>query len=206
MNEAIMDGVVTDRATVRQYVENTSREVQHLSRLIDDLFELTTLDTGRVELNREATNLPDMISDLIATIKPQADSRQIKLSGNVSSGVKDVCIAPDKIQRVLLNLLDNAIRHTPQGQQIRVEARDDGTQIRVSVNNTGSIIKSEELPRIFESFYRGDQSRQRGGDGYRGTGLGLAIARGFIQAHGGQIWVESTPESGTTFSFTLPTV
>jgi len=204
MNEAIIDGVVNDRKTVMTYLLNTNREVAHLSQLIDDLFELTTLDAGRQLDDKEAFCLREMLSETVETLRPRATSRQITLNGRIGKGVSHVCIAPSKIQRVLYNLLDNAIRHTPEGERVLVEAFTDAEQVRVSVNNTGSVIPPESLPQIFDSFYRGDHARQRTRDGYRGTGLGLAIARGFVEAHGGNIWVESTPHTGTTFTFTLP--
>lgn len=204
MNEAILDGVVIEKDDVRGYLQNTAREVEHLSRLIDDLFELTTLDTNREEQVNEVHSLRDMVSDTIAAMKPQAALRQITLTGELGSGLSEVCISPNRIQRVLHNLLDNAIRHTPPGERITVFAFHDPARVKVSINNTGSVIPAVDLERIFESFYRGDQARQQSGDGYRGTGLGLAIARGFIEAHGGKIWAASTPETGTTFTFALP--
>jgi two-component system sensor histidine kinase ResE len=105
---------------------------------------------------------------------------------------------------VLYNLLDNAIHHTPQDGQVTLRVRSENRHIEVSVHNSGSAIPPEELPRIFERFYRGERSRARSSSGYRGTGLGLAIARGFVEAHGGTITAESDPNSGTTFTFTLP--
>jgi signal transduction histidine kinase len=204
MNEAILDGVVSDEATQRRYMKTIQREVHNLSRLIDDLFEISKLDAGRVEFDREAFFLRDLLSDTIASASPHARRREIDLTGFISKGVGQVCIAPDKVQRVLRNLLDNAIHHTPPGEKIRVIARNEDDFVRVSVNNTGSFIAQEDLERIFESFYRGDRSRQQGKDGYRGTGLGLAIAKRFVEAHGGRIWVESSADTGTTFNFTLP--
>lgn len=204
MIEAIADGVVSDPATVERYMQTSLTELQHLSRLIDDLFELAKLDAGHLEAHYDNTSLADLISDVLSSMGPQAARRAITLHGSVSPDIDPVYMAPDKIQRVLYNLLDNALRYTPSGGRVTIHACRDGAQVRVDVHNTGSVIHNADLPHVFDSFYRGESSRARSEDGHRGTGLGLAIARGFVEAHRGRIWVESKPEQGTTFSFTLP--
>ena len=113
-------------------------------------------------------------------------------------------MAPDKIQRVLSNLVDNAIKYAESGVCVTLRAWRIGDEIRINIHNSGSYIPQDVLPRLFESFYRGEGSRMRSDDGARGTGLGLAIARGFIEAHGGSIWATSAKDKGTTFSFSLP--
>lgn len=207
MNEAIIDGVVDDPADIARYTGNIQKEVHHLSHLIDDLFELSQLDAGRIEVSRELTSLRDLISDTLGSMTVKAAKQQIDLQGEVRGDVDMIRIAPDKIQRTLYNLLDNAIRHTPPGGAINLcsEPMGDG-QVKISVHNTGSWVADEQLAKIFESFYRGEASRAQEGDGYRGTGLGLAIARGFVEAHGGRIWAESSEQDGVTFSFVLPVV
>ncbi|MCU0497194.1 MAG: HAMP domain-containing histidine kinase [Anaerolineae bacterium] len=204
MNEAIIDGVVADPQTIAEYTYNIQRETQHLTRLIDDLFELSKLDTGHFRLTCEPTSLHDLISDTIGSLMAQAERDQITLSGQVSEQVGLVNLAADKIQRVLYNLLDNALKYTPKGGSITITAQREGSHVYVKVHNTGSAIAPEDTSRLFESFYRGEASRASSPTGDRGTGLGLAIARGFVVAHGGEIGVESTPMRGTTFWFTLP--
>jgi signal transduction histidine kinase len=113
-------------------------------------------------------------------------------------------MVPDKIQRVLYNLIDNALQHTPPQGEVIIRACREADQVRVEVHNTGSTIDPGQISHLFDSFYRGDSSRVRDEDGRRGTGLGLAIARGFVEAHRGKIWVESCADTGTTFTFTLP--
>ncbi len=204
MLEAVTDGVVTDDATVQRYVKNSLDEIQNLSDLINELFEMAQLDAGHVPLDIQPTSLRDMISDTLGSMAAKAARKQITLSGVVDDGVDIVNIAPDKIQRVLSNLVNNALLYTPEHEQVMIHARRSAQGIEVVVRNTGVYINPEELPRLFESFYRGEKSRARTEDGTRGAGLGLAIARGFIEAHGGSIRAESDPQHGTQFIFTLP--
>jgi signal transduction histidine kinase len=204
MVEAIADGVVTDPDTVARYVRSTLSELQHLSRLIDDLFEMAKLDAGQLELQFDMSSLNDLISDVLSSMSVQATQHHIRVDGCVNPDADLVYMAPDKIQRVIYNLLDNALSYTPPDGAVTINACRDGAHIRVDVHNTGSFIDPVHAPHVFESFYRGESSRVRGDDGRRGTGLGLAIARGFVEAHRGKIWVDSAPERGTTFSFTLP--
>jgi signal transduction histidine kinase len=204
MNEAVLDGVVSDSETIARYTANMQREIQHLSRLIDDLFELVQLDSGHPRLMREKTSLSDLISDTISSVGVRTSHQGIKLICEIDRAIDPAYIASDKIQRVLYNLLDNAIHHTPQGGEITLSAHPVKGHLQVSVHNTDSYIAPVDLPHIFQSFYRGEPSRAQTNDGYRGTGLGLAIAKGFVEAHGGKLWVDSQPEHGTTFTFTLP--
>ncbi len=123
------------------------------------------------------------------------------LQGSAGPGVDPTLMDSGKIGRVLANLISNALRHTPAGGTVEVNAWLEGTEVRVSVADTGTGIDPADLPRVFERFYRGDKSRSRASGG---AGLGLAIAKGIIEAHGGRIWAESRPEGGTRITFTLP--
>ncbi|MBN2303402.1 MAG: HAMP domain-containing histidine kinase [Anaerolineae bacterium] len=204
MIEAIADGVVTDQGTVDRYIQTSLTELRHLSRLIDDLFELAKLDAGHLEAQYDQSSLSDLISDVVSSMSPQAAQRSITLQGTVNQDIDPVYMAPDKIQRVLYNLLDNALRYTPSGGEVTIHACREAQSVRVDVHNSGAAISGTDLPHIFQSFYRGERSRVQDTDGHRGTGLGLAIARGFVEAHKGRIWVDSQSDYGTTFSFTLP--
>jgi signal transduction histidine kinase len=204
MLEALADEVVTDPDTMARYVHSSLSEIRHLSRLIDDLFELAKLDTQRLEAHYDMSSLKDLISDVLSSTQARAEHRQITLVGTVSEDLDPVYMAPDKIQRVLHNLIDNALRHTPPHGEVTIRAGREGDQVRVEVHNTGSAVDRAHVNHLFDSFYRGDSSRVRDEDGRRGTGLGLAIARGFVEAHRGKIWVDSRADTGTTFSFTLP--
>lgn len=204
MMEAISDGIITDEETKSRYLNNSLTEIEHLSALIDDLFEMAQLDVGHLELDFYSTSIRDMISDTISSMSPGAAKKHITLSGNVADDVRDVIVAPDKIHRVLTNLVSNAIKYTPMEESVTIHARRINNAVQIDVHNTGVHIDAETLPLLFQSFYRGEASRKQGDDGERGTGLGLAIARGFVEAHGGTIFATSTPDTGTTFSFILP--
>ncbi len=204
MNEAMIDGVVNDKETVTRYQESIQKEIQHLSHLIDDLFDLAQMDTGHLKMDRVHTSLHDLISDTLGSIGARATAQQVTLTGTVDDNVPMVNIAADKIQRVLYNLLDNALNYTPIQGQVSVKAKVVGDEVRISVHNSGPAIAPEDLPHIFTSFYMGERSRAQAKRTTRGAGLGLAIARGFVEAHGGRLWVESAPEQGTTFTFSLP--
>ena len=129
----------------------------------------------------------------------------MRLEGQVSSAVDPVLIDPEKIQRVLYNLVSNAIRHTPAGGHVQLGAEVSGPdQVRVTVTDSGEGIATADLPQVFERFWRGEQARTRAHSGERGAGLGLAIARGLVEAHDGSIEVQSRPGEGAQFSFTLP--
>ena len=204
MIEAVLDGVVDDDETVHRYLDNSRGEIEHLSGLIDDLFELAQLDVGHLQINFQRASIRDLISDTLGSMRLQAEQRGIELKGDVDDDVDMIQMAPDKIQRVLTNLVDNAIKYAKSGVRVSLRAWRIGDEVRIDIHNSGSYIPEDVLPRLFESFYRGEGSRKRNADGARGTGLGLAIARGFIEAHGGRIWATSVESKGTTFSFSLP--
>lgn len=203
--EALVDGVADDEMTRRRYLQTAQREIRNLSDLIDDLFELSQLESGHVELRLQRSSLGDLLSDTLGTLQPVARRREVQLEGEVSSGVDPVLIDPEKIQRVLYNLVSNAIRHTPAGGHVRLGAAASGPgQVRVTVSDSGEGIAAADLPQVFERFWRGERARTREQDGERGAGLGLAIARGLVEAHRGRIEVRSRPGEGAQFSFTLP--
>jgi two-component system sensor histidine kinase SaeS len=201
MVESINDGVVTDEPTIRRYLHHLQREVEYLSRLIDDLFELSQIDAGLIALQLDWANLQDVISDTLESVSAQAAQQKLAVEGVVDEGLPPVLMDTRRVQRVLYNLVQNALRHTPSDGTIRIEARDAGPEVRVVVSDTGEGIPTEDLPRIFEQFYRGDRARSRDSSG---GGLGLSIAEGIVAAHGGRIWAESAVGLGSTFTFTLP--
>ena len=205
MVEAIADGVADDPATIRRYVGAMERETVSLGRLIDDLFEMARLDAGQLALRLAPSQVDALVAETLDLMGAQADQHQIALRAWVDSGLPPVMVDADRIQRVLTNLIQNAIRHTPVDGSVTVDAADLGRDVQVNVRDTGEGIAEDDLPHVFDRFYRGDKARSRDA-GRGGAGLGLAIARRLIEAHGGRIWVAQPPGGGSVFSFTLPKV
>ncbi|MBE0683281.1 MAG: HAMP domain-containing protein [Anaerolineales bacterium] len=205
--EALEDGVVDDPATVQRYLNTAQRDVRSLSSLIDDLFQMAQLNAGGIPLNREPSSLADLISDTLESFAEPAARQQVKLEGSVAADVDPVTMDTQRIGRVLNNLIGNAIRHTPSQGEVKVHAQRSSTGVEVTVSDTGEGIRPQDLPHIFESFYRGEKSRSRMTGG---AGLGLAISRGIVQAHGGELKVESPSTAqgeagrGSRFTFNLP--
>lgn len=202
--EAIADDIVIEPEPIKDYVQNSLHEVENFKALLDDLFAIAQLDAGHMNLTFVQASLSDLISDTVSGMYARAQQRDITIKGEIAPDIDPVYMAPDKIQRVLHNLIDNAIRHTPQSGTITIRAFKKGRGVYVEVHNTGAFIDPQHLPRIFEKFYRGEVARQQAEDGHRNAGLGLAIARGFVEAHEGKISVVSNPDSGTSFRFAIP--
>ena len=202
--EAVADGIADDPEAEARYLRSARRELAHLSQLVDDLFELARIDAGVLKLHLERASLHDLISDTLSSFQPQAEQRRIRLVGEVSNEVDPVLANPPKLQRVLHNLIGNALRHTPADGTIALRAELRGEVVQVVVADTGEGIAAEDLPRVFERSFRREVSRTRPErDDALGAGLGLAIARGLIEAHGGTMDVESRLGRGSSFRFTL---
>ena len=199
--EALADGMVEDPQTVQRYLRATQRDIRSLSAMIDDLFQMAQLDAGGMPLNREYGSLSDLVSDTLESFSELAGRQEVSLAGQVGSGVDPVFMDTPRIGRVLNNLIGNALRHTPAGGKVQVQVSSHEKEIIVEVSDTGEGIPQEDMPYVFERFYRGDKSRNRATGG---AGLGLAIVRGIVEAHGGRIIVESQVEQGTKFQFSLP--
>lgn len=201
--EALYDGVVEDPETVKRYLLTAQRDVMSLSALIDDLFQMSQLDAGGFPLHRAPASLTDLVSDTLESFSQLAKQQEITLEGQVESDVDPVFMDTQAIGRVFNNLISNALRHTPPRGRVSVWVRRTRSSVEVTVSDTGEGIRAQDVPHIFERFYRGDASRSRQ-RGTSGAGLGLAIARGIVQAHGGDIHVQSEPGKGTQFTFHLP--
>jgi signal transduction histidine kinase len=205
MIEALNDGVVTDTETVHRYLHTIQGETQHLARLIDDLFELSQIDAGALKLHLEPTSLGDMVSDALESMSAQAEQKKVRLEGNIEGSPPQVPLDAPRMQRVLYNLIQNAIRHTPQDGTITLTVRDAKDKVELTIADTGEGIPQDDLPYIFDSFYRGERARTR--EKYSsgpGAGLGLAIAKGIVEAHGGMISATSAPGHGAIFRLELP--
>jgi signal transduction histidine kinase len=188
-----------DRLTPEErerYLEIAARHAERLGRLIDDLFELTKLEHGP-ELHAEPFALADLVQDVVLKCQLEADRRSVRLDVEPSGPMPRVYGDIRLVERVIENLVANALRHTAEGGRVRVELRSDDRRVHVRVTDTGSGIPPEELPRIFDRF-----SRNRSGG--HGSGLGLAISKRAVELHGGTLDVESTPGQGSVFRFDLP--
>jgi signal transduction histidine kinase len=196
--EAISDGVVKpDENTIRSLNE----EASSLSRLVNDLQELSLADADEIKLVKQPENVANLIKEGVTAIQTKAAARGLTISPDLPATLPIANIDSHRIKQVLLNLLENAVAHTDPGGRITVTAKQQGNQIHISVADTGEGIPAKELPLIFERFYRVDKSRTRATGG---SGLGLTIAKRLVEAHGGTIEVKSEPGQGSTFTFTIP--
>lgn len=200
MVEALEDGVVDDPATVARYLATIRQEADRLAQLVDDLFELSRIQAGALDLDLERVGLADLVSDAIAATGITADARGVSLEGRMHEPAPEVAASVPDLARVIRNLLDNAIRHTPRGGAVRVEASTMGDHAVLSVHDTCGGIPDNEIDRVFDLAFRGDAARTPG-DG--GGGFGLAIARGLVEAHQGDIDVCNT-DGGCRFTVRLP--
>jgi two-component system sensor histidine kinase BaeS len=165
------------------------------------MFQVSQLDAGGFQLQLEPASLTDLLSDTLESFTAQAEQTQITLNGSATPGIDPLPMDVQRIGRVLNNLVSNALRHTPPGGTVTLRAAPTPGGVSVSVSDTGEGILPEDIPHVFERFYRGDKSRNRLSGG---AGLGLAIAKGIVEAHSGNIDVQSERGKGTTFTFTLP--
>lgn len=201
MTEALEDGVVDDPDVVGRYHSSIRVEADRLSGLVDDLFELSRINAGALRLNLEPVCLSELVSDAIASAAPIANAKGVRLLGSVAGELPDVEVSPPEMARVLRNLLENAIRHTPSDGAVRVEAAADAHSAYVNVADACGGIPEDDVDRVFELAFRGEADR-RSGNG-AGAGLGLTIARGIVHAHRGEISVHNEGE-GCRFTVRLP--
>ena len=196
--QAILDGVYPlEMAQMAGLYDET----RLLARLVDDLHDLALADAGQLRLEHTPVNVSDLARTAVGQFDPVAEAAGVKLTLETSEDAPEVLGDADRLAQVLRNLLSNAIRHTPAGGQVVMRVGRSGEQVTIQVADTGSGIAPEDLPHVFDRFYRGDKSRSRRGGG---AGLGLAITRQLVTAHGGQIEVASTPGQGTSFVVVLP--
>lgn len=199
--EALADGVVYEPEMQLRYLRTAKRDIDALANLVDDLFDMAQLDAGGLKLERGLNSIADLISDTLESFAAAAAEKGVSLTGMAAPGVDPVFVDARQIQRVLNNLVANALRHTPPGGTVRLHAYPARAGAVVEVHDSGEGIRAEDMPHVFEQFFRGERSRSRSTGG---AGLGLAIVKALVEAHGGQIRVESAPAQGARFIFTLP--
>jgi len=196
--EAMQDGVLE---TNPENLESLHQETLVLARLIDDLRTLSLAESGQLKFNFGRADIRELAVKVVDSMETQFASKGVRLSLEAEKGLAPIPADPDRIEQVLRNLLSNALHYTPKGGSVAVRLTPDGDGVTASVADTGIGIPAEDLPRIFERFYRVDRSRTRSTGG---TGLGLAIVKQLVEAHGGRAWADSEPGKGSTFFFHLP--
>jgi signal transduction histidine kinase len=201
--EAVVDEVV-DGETRRAYLQRMQTHIDALSALIDDLFELSRLEAGDIGWSLQRVPLGDLVGETVEAMRVQAEQKGVVVLAEVPGSLAAARANPEKLQRVLFNLIQNAIRHTPADGSVVVRASEVGEAIEVEVADTGAGIPPEEREHVFDAFFRGgtDGSSRSGVDG-AGAGLGLAVSRAIVEAHGGRIWLAEAP-AGTRVRFSLP--
>jgi signal transduction histidine kinase len=196
--EAVLDGVYP--ADV-EHIQPALDQAQLLARLVEDLRTLALAEAGQLSLDRQPTDTVELVKRVVASFEPSATGKRVALSVDSPPSLPRTQADGQRIAQVLTNLLGNALRYTPENGRVDVQLRAEAKSVVVAVTDSGPGISADDLPHIFDRFYRADKSRSREGGG---SGLGLAIARGIIAAHGGRIWAESKTGQGTTLAFTLP--
>lgn len=198
--ETLQDGALDDRPAAERFLGRAENEIDVMTQMVEELLELSRIESGLVPFRFATTGLRPLISEAIERVKRQVDRKGVRVSAELDHTLPPVLIDEARIEQVLNNLLSNAIKFTPEGGTITLSAQPySQSHILVSVSDTGIGIPARNLPRIFERFYKSEASRTS-----RGTGLGLAIAKHIIQGHNSTIWAESVEGKGSTFFFTLP--
>ena len=203
MTEALNDGIVDEPAEVRRYYATMRREIERLSRMIDDLFELSQLDAGALKLERLPICVQDIAAEVVDAMQAAARLAGVELILNVDSSPPEIEVDGGRIERAIGNLVRNALEHTPGGGRVLVSVAATNGNVDLRVADSGSGIAPSDLPHVWERFYRADISRGRNGNG-DGAGLGLAITRGIVEAHGGSVEAISGGGDGATFVLRLP--
>jgi len=197
--ETLEGGAKDDPASAADFLSRADSEVDRLVQMVEELLELSRLESGDIPLAHEALDLPLILRNAVDRLSRQAQRAGVELTLELEYGLPPATGDSDMLERVVINLVHNAVKFTPRAGSVHVRAVAGDGAIRVSVRDTGVGILPEDLPRIFERFYKADRSRGGGG-----TGIGLAVARHAVEAHGGAIYAESTPGEGSIFTFTLP--
>jgi two-component system phosphate regulon sensor histidine kinase PhoR len=199
LGETLRDGAIEQPAVARDFLDKINLEVDRLAQMVQEMGDLSRIESGEAPLQKTLVNVAEVVDRTVARLKAQADRAGLRLETEVPPDLPRVQADEARIEQVLVNLLHNAVKFTPSGGSITLSAKADDGNLVVAVSDTGVGIPEDDLPRVFERFYKADRARAGGG-----TGLGLAIAKHVVEAHGGRIWVESVEGRGATFSFSIP--
>ena len=197
--DTLRDGALDDPPAAQRFLDRMETELDALTQMVQELLELSRIESGQVPLRLRPVAVAEVVAPAAERLRPQAERGGLTLAVDLAGDLPPVLADAERVQQVVSNLVHNACKFTPPGGQVTVSAQAVGGEVVVAVRDTGVGISTEDLPRIFERFYKADRARSRGG-----TGLGLAIAKHIVQAHGGRIWAESREGAGSTFFFSLP--
>jgi len=199
MVENLSGGAIDDKKAARDFLARIDSEVDRLTQLVAELTELSRIETGKAELKKEPVKINQLVDEVANQLSHQADRQKLSIVRELAADLPSIHADKDRVRQVIANLVHNAIKFTPAGGRITVTTRALKDSVVVDITDTGIGIPNEDLPRVFERFYKGDKARTG-----EGTGMGLAIAKHVVEAHGGSIWVQSEEGKGSTFSFSLP--
>jgi two-component system phosphate regulon sensor histidine kinase PhoR len=204
--DTLRGGAIKDQPAAKRFLKRMDAEVDTLTQMVEELLELSRIESGLVPLRLAPTPVSEVVIPPVERLRPQAERAGLELIARVPPELPGVITDVDRARLVLVNLVHNAVKFTPPGGRVVVSAElaaqeSERDEVILSVQDTGVGIPADDLPRIFERFYKADRARSGGG-----TGLGLAIAKHVVQGHGGRIWAESVEGEGSTFFFTLPVV
>jgi len=197
--ETLEEGALDNKAVARDFLHKINIEVDRLTQMVNELSELSRIESSQLPLKIEPADLGGVIKRVIERLKTQAERGGLGLSLDIPPDLPKAPADEERIEQVLVNLVHNAIKFTPPQGKVTLSAKVEDSNILISVTDTGIGIAADDLPRIFERFYKTDKARSGSG-----TGLGLSIAKHIVQAHGGSIWVQSEEGKGSTFTFALP--
>jgi two-component system phosphate regulon sensor histidine kinase PhoR len=199
MVETLKDSAVDDKEAAMDFLIRIDSEVDRLTQMVSELTELSRIEAGRAELRISPVNLNVMVEEVVTQLNPLAQREQVTITADLAADLPLVRVNNDRIRQTITNLIHNAVKFNRAGGRVIVSTKVDKESVTVSVYDTGIGISKEDLPHVFERFYKADKARSKGG-----SGLGLAIAKHAVQAHGGSIWVQSQEGKGSTFTFSLP--
>ncbi|MDH4138559.1 MAG: ATP-binding protein [Anaerolineae bacterium] len=189
-----------DQEKKLEFTETIHREAVRLGQMVNDFLDLARLESGRTHIAQEPVDMGEVISETLAILQPQATERQVSIALQVPETLPTLIGDPARLKQVMVNLISNAVKYNHEGGRVDIEVQVGEDEFNVAVRDTGRGIAEEDLPHIFEKFYRVDDPEQQ----IKGTGLGLSIAKHIVQVHGGTINVQSVKGQGSTFAFTLP--
>ena len=198
MVETLRDGAVDDKKVARDFLTRMDDEVERLTQIVAELTEFSRIETGKAELSLEPVNLNLLIEEVIIQLSHQVERQQLSVDKKLAADLRSVQADKERVRQVVVNLIHNAIKFTSPGGKITVATQTHGGSVTVDISDTGIGIAKNDLPHVFERFYKVDRARSGGG-----TGMGLAIAKHVVEAHGGKIRVQSEEGKGSTFSFSL---